>query len=72
MNDPFRPFKEQRKSKKLLLGVQGAEWGRRYSFGMLKGDVIGGLTIASLCIPQDIGYAKLASLDPQYGLSKSI
>ncbi|XP_041992365.1 sulfate transporter 1.3-like [Salvia splendens] len=38
---------------------------------MLKGDVIAGLTIASLCIPQDIGYAKLATLDPQYGLYSS-
>ncbi|KAG6414906.1 hypothetical protein SASPL_122282 [Salvia splendens] len=74
-DDPFRPFKDQRKSKKLLLGFQAAfpilEWARRYNFLMLKGDVIAGLTIASLCIPQDIGYAKLATLDPQYGLYSS-
>ncbi|KAJ6398847.1 hypothetical protein OIU77_019581 [Salix suchowensis] len=36
-----------------------------------RGDLIAGLTIASLCIPQDIGYAKLANLDPQYGLYSS-
>ncbi|PQM41472.1 sulfate transporter 1.3 isoform X2 [Prunus yedoensis var. nudiflora] len=36
-----------------------------------KGDLIAGLTIASLCIPQDIGYSKLANLAPQYGLYSS-
>ncbi|KAE8672764.1 High affinity sulfate transporter 2 [Hibiscus syriacus] len=34
-------------------------------------DLIAGLTTASLCIPQDIGYAKLANLDPLYGLYSS-
>ncbi|WP_422482664.1 SulP family inorganic anion transporter, partial [Pleomorphochaeta sp. DL1XJH-081] len=38
---------------------------------MFKGDLIAGLTIASLCIPQDIGYAKLAGLDAQFGLYSS-
>ncbi|KAG6417409.1 hypothetical protein SASPL_119567 [Salvia splendens] len=74
-DDPLRPFKDQPKSKKLLLGAQAVfpilEWGRRYKLHMLKGDIIAGLTIASLCIPQDIGYAKLANLDPQYGLYSS-
>ncbi|KAG6414907.1 hypothetical protein SASPL_122283 [Salvia splendens] len=74
-DDPLRPFKDQPKSKKLVLGAQAVfpiiEWGRRYKLHMLKGDIIAGLTIASLCIPQDIGYAKLANLDPQYGLYSS-
>lgn len=73
-DDPLRPFKDQPKSKKLMLGVQAVfpilEWGRRYKLHMFKGDLIAGLTIASLCIPQDIGYAKLANLDPQYGLCR--
>lgn len=46
-------------------------WGRDYSLNKFKGDLIAGLTIASLCIPQDIGYSKLANLDPQYGLYSS-
>ena len=75
-DDPLRPFKDQPKSKMLLLGAQAVfpilEWGRRYKLSMLKGDIIAGLTIASLCIPQDIGYAKLANLDPQYGLCKCL
>ncbi|KAK1308506.1 Sulfate transporter 1.2 [Acorus calamus] len=74
-DDPLRPFKDQPKSKKLVLGIRALfpvfDWGRYYSLNKLKGDVIAGLTIASLCIPQDIGYARLANLDPQYGLYSS-
>ncbi|KAK6121014.1 hypothetical protein DH2020_045233 [Rehmannia glutinosa] len=74
-DDPLRPFKDQSKSRKLVLGIQGVfpilDWGRRYKLRMFKGDLIAGLTIASLCIPQDIGYAKLANLDPQFGLYSS-
>ncbi|KAI3448270.1 hypothetical protein Pfo_004935 [Paulownia fortunei] len=74
-DDPLRPFKDQPKSRKLLLGIQSVfpilDWGRRYKLHMFKGDLIAGLTIASLCIPQDIGYAKLANLDPQFGLYSS-
>ncbi|XP_075493118.1 sulfate transporter 1.3-like [Primulina tabacum] len=74
-DEPLRPFKNQTKSKKLLLGIQSVfpilEWGRSYKLSFLRGDIIAGLTIASLCIPQDIAYAKLANLDPQYGLYSS-
>ncbi|KAL2231461.1 sulfate transporter 1.3 [Sesamum indicum] len=74
-DDPLRPFKDQPRSRKLLLGIQAVfpilDWGRRYKLHMFKGDLIAGLTIASLCIPQDIGYAKLANLDPQFGLYSS-
>uniref|UniRef100_A0A5B7A2L8 Putative sulfate transporter 1.2-like n=1 Tax=Davidia involucrata TaxID=16924 RepID=A0A5B7A2L8_DAVIN len=74
-DDPLRPFKDQPRSKKLVLGLQTVfpilEWGRNYNLSKFKGDLIAGLTIASLCIPQDIGYAKLANLDPQYGLYSS-
>ena len=45
-------------------------WGRGYTLLNLKDDIIAGLTIGSLCIPQDIGYAKLAGLPPIYGLCK--
>lgn len=73
-DDPLRPFKDQRPSRKLVLGIQAIfpilEWGRSYNLKKFRGDLIAGLTIASLCIPQDIGYAKLANLDPQYGLCK--
>lgn len=74
-DDPLRPFKDQSRSQKFILGIQTIfpifEWGRKYNLKNLRGDLIAGLTIASLCIPQDIGYAKLANLDPQYGLYSS-
>ncbi|XP_022766376.1 sulfate transporter 1.3-like [Durio zibethinus] len=74
-DDPLRPFRDQPSSQKLILGAQAIfpilEWGRSYSWRKFRGDIIAGLTIASLCIPQDIGYAKLANLDPQYGLYSS-
>ncbi|XP_004304832.1 PREDICTED: low affinity sulfate transporter 3-like [Fragaria vesca subsp. vesca] len=47
-------------------------WGRSYSISKFKHDLMAGLTIASLCIPQSIGYATLAKLDPQYGLYTSV
>ncbi|KAK3149843.1 hypothetical protein QOZ80_3AG0223800 [Eleusine coracana subsp. coracana] len=44
---------------------------RHYTLAKFKGDLIAGLTIASLCIPQDIGYSKLANLPPEIGLYSS-
>ncbi|KAL5149627.1 Sulfate transporter 1.3 [Glycine soja] len=74
-DDPLRSFKDQSKSRKLILGIEAifpiVSWGRTYNLTKFRGDLIAGLTIASLCIPQDIGYAKLANLDPQYGLYSS-
>ncbi|XP_043719583.1 sulfate transporter 1.3-like [Telopea speciosissima] len=74
-DDPLREFKGQPGSKKFMLGLQSIfpiiEWGRNYNLIKLKGDLIAGLTIASLSIPQGIGYAKLANLSPQYGLYSS-
>lgn len=53
---PLRDFKDQTASKKVLLGVQAVfpivGWAREYNLRKLRGDVIAGLTIASLCIPQ--------------------
>ncbi|XP_065881498.1 low affinity sulfate transporter 3 [Euphorbia lathyris] len=47
-------------------------WGRNYRLSMFKNDFLAGLTLASLSIPQSIGYANLAKLDPQYGLYTSV
>ncbi|GJS33341.1 sulfate transporter 1.3-like protein [Tanacetum coccineum] len=74
-DDPLKPFKDQPRSKKLSLGLQAIfpilSWGQDYTLSKFKGDLIAGCTIASLCIPQDIGYAKLAGLDAQFGLYSS-
>ncbi|KAI7741020.1 LOW QUALITY PROTEIN: hypothetical protein M8C21_006013 [Ambrosia artemisiifolia] len=74
-DDPLKPFKDQPRKKKFVLGLQTffpiLNWGRDYNLSKFKGDLIAGCTIASLCIPQDIGYAKLANLPPKYGLYSS-
>ncbi|GFP94679.1 low affinity sulfate transporter 3 [Phtheirospermum japonicum] len=48
------------------------KWLRNYKATKFKNDLMAGLTLASLCIPQSIGYANLANLDPQYGLYTSV
>jgi len=55
-DDPLRQYKDLPTSKKIWLSLQHVfpvlDWGRNYSLGKFKGDLIAGLTIASLCIPQ--------------------
>ncbi|XVF80828.1 hypothetical protein PTKIN_Ptkin15bG0106700 [Pterospermum kingtungense] len=74
-DDPLRQFKNKTPSRKFTLGLQYflpiLEWGPRYSFQFLKADLIAGITIASLAIPQGISYAKLANLPPILGLYSS-
>lgn len=71
-DDPLRQFKGQTLKNKLILGAQYIfpvlEWGPNYTFSLLKSDIVSGLTIASLAIPQGISYAKLANLPPIVGL----
>ncbi|KAL5992303.1 hypothetical protein ACLOJK_013219 [Asimina triloba] len=63
---------KQPASKRVVSALQTVfpflSWGRTYNRQKLRGDVLAGLTLASLSIPQGIGYASLAKLDPQYGL----
>ncbi|KAI4296329.1 hypothetical protein L6164_036295 [Bauhinia variegata] len=74
-DNPFGHLKDQPGKRKLFLGLQTVfpifDWARGYNLSKFKGDLVSGLTIASLCIPQDIAYAKLANLDPKYGLYTS-
>lgn len=57
-DDPLRQFKNQSVQKKGILAAQYIfpilEWGPCYSFKLFKSDVVSGLTIASLAIPQVI------------------
>lgn len=73
-DDPLRQFKNQPVSRRFVLGLQYIfpifEWAPRYTLQFLKADVIAGITIASLAIPQGISYAKLANLPPILGLCK--
>ncbi|XP_024022463.1 probable sulfate transporter 3.4 [Morus notabilis] len=75
-DDPLHNFHNQTSlPRKLLLGLQLFfpifQWGPHYNVGLLRSDVISGLTIASLAIPQGISYAKLADLPPIVGLYSS-
>lgn len=74
-DDPLRQFQGQTTKTKWILGAQYVfpilQWGPNYSFQLLKSDVVSGLTIASLAIPQGISYAKLANLPPIVGLYSS-
>ena len=75
-DDPFRNLKNQSVGKKILLGLQYyipiLEWAPRYTFSFFKADLIAGITIASLAVPQGISYANLANLPPIMGLCKYI
>ncbi|KAK2432538.1 putative sulfate transporter 3.4 [Trifolium repens] len=74
-DDPFHGFKNQTWVMKLLLALQYLfpifQWGPEYSFRLFRSDIVSGLTIASLAIPQGISYAKLANLPPIIGLYSS-
>ncbi|KDQ59482.1 hypothetical protein JAAARDRAFT_713540 [Jaapia argillacea MUCL 33604] len=43
-------------------------WIHRYNLGWLTGDVIAGLTVGMVVVPQSMSYAQIATLPPQYGL----
>lgn len=55
-DDPLRQFKGQSLGKKCILGAQYVfpilKWGPNYTFKLFKSDIVSGLTIASLAIPQ--------------------
>ncbi|KAL1225117.1 Sulfate transporter 3.2 [Cardamine amara subsp. amara] len=76
-DDPFRKIRNESKtSKKIELVLRHVfpilEWARGYNLEYLKSDVISGITIASLAIPQGISYAQLANLPPILGLYSSL
>ncbi|XP_010545727.1 PREDICTED: probable sulfate transporter 3.4 [Tarenaya hassleriana] len=74
-DDPLYRFRNQTWRTKLVLCLQSLfpifTWGPLYNLKLFRSDVISGLTIASLAIPQGISYAKLANLPPIIGLYSS-
>ncbi|XP_074574937.1 sulfate transporter 3.1-like [Curcuma longa] len=74
-DDPLRQFRHQPAPRKIVLGLKYfltiLEWAPKYTFSFFKADLIAGITIASLAIPQGISYAKLANLPPILGLYSS-
>jgi sulfate permease, SulP family len=47
------------------------KWLKNYSFNHFKSDILAGLTVALVLIPQSMAYAQLAGLPPYYGLYAS-
>ncbi|KAK4687853.1 solute carrier family 26 (sodium-independent sulfate anion transporter), member 11, partial [Tremellales sp. Uapishka_1] len=47
------------------------QWAPRYNLTWLTGDLIAGITVGLVLVPQSLSYAKLANLDAQYGLYSS-
>lgn len=47
--------------------LPGVAVARRYERGWLRGDVIGGLTVGAMLIPQSMAYAELAGMPPVSG-----
>ena len=44
------------------------QWILKYNLQWLIGDLIAGITIGAVVVPQGMAYALLANLEPQYGL----
>ena len=73
-DDPFRQLKHQSgcaaacSLAKYLVPM--LEWAPRYTLAKFRSDLLAGITIATLAIPQGISYARLANLPPVVGLCK--
>ncbi|KAL2479761.1 putative sulfate transporter 3.5 [Abeliophyllum distichum] len=74
-DDPFREFKNEPCGRRTIKTIQYFipifEWLPKYNFGLFKYDLLAGITIATLAIPQGISYANLAKLPPIIGLYSS-
>ncbi|KAK9149482.1 hypothetical protein Scep_008239 [Stephania cephalantha] len=74
-DDPFRSYKNESKIVQAKKTVQYFfpifEWLPRYNLKLFWADLLAGITIASLAIPQGISYAKLAQIPPIIGLYSS-
>ncbi|KAK8913978.1 putative sulfate transporter 3.5 [Platanthera zijinensis] len=74
-DDPFKHFAGQRHRRRawsvLSYFVPILEWAPKYKPSLFASDLLAGITIASLAIPQGISYAKLADIPPIIGLYSS-
>ena len=76
-DDPFRSVVRERGAARRTLAALRyffpfLEWAPAYTLGAFRADLVAGITIASLAIPQGISYAKLANLPPILGLCKQL
>ncbi|KAJ7721077.1 sulfate permease [Mycena maculata] len=66
VQDPRRPIVDY-----LLSLFPILSWIKRYNLGWFTGDVISGLTVGMVLVPQGMSYAQIATLPTQYGLYSS-
>ena len=62
---------QQRMKHYFLSYIPFVNWIYRYNFVWFWGDLIAGLTVGAIVIPQSMAYAGLAKLPPQFGLYSS-
>ncbi|KAI3891546.1 hypothetical protein MKX03_033093 [Papaver bracteatum] len=75
-DDPFRQFKNEtsalrKATKTVQYFLPVFEWLPKYNFKLFRYDILAGITIACLAVPQGISYAKLANLPPILGIYSS-
>ncbi|XP_009387872.2 probable sulfate transporter 3.5 isoform X3 [Musa acuminata AAA Group] len=74
-DDPFRHLEHQSgcaaAGSLVKYFVPVLEWAPKYTLAKLQADLLAGITIASLAVPQGISYARLANLHPIVGLYSS-
>lgn len=51
--------------------VPFTKWIHRYNLQWFAGDIVAGVTIGAVVVPQGMAYAELAELPPEYGLYSS-
>jgi sulfate permease, SulP family len=66
--DPERP----RRRADLAQPISGAGLLRRYERGWLRPDLVAGLTVGAMLVPQSMAYAELAGVPPTTGLYASL
>lgn len=74
-DDPFNGFKDEPPKRRFLKGLKYFvpifEWLPKYNFSLFRFDLLAGVTIASLAIPQGISYANITKVPPVVGLYSS-
>lgn len=59
-------------NRRVVQWIPALDWIRNYQRGDLRGDLIAGITVTMMLIPQAMSYAMLAGLPPYIGLYASV
>ena len=56
----------------LTVSTRGRSWAGGYSWRTAQADLVAGLTVAAISLPQSMAYALIAGVDPRFGLYTAI